>query len=151
MRARKKIVSNQLLFEDISRLISLGERVTLLTKGRSMLPFIRGGVDSVELCGLRGDIRWGDILLVRMSDSLYVLHRVVEVDSDRLTLMGDGNIRGVERCLVGDVLARVSLVVCGSGRVYDPRSGWRIFLARFWYFFLPLRRYILAFLRLFER
>ena len=44
-----KVVSNHILVTEIDRLVNEGTQVTFVPKGNSMLPFIRGGRDSVAL------------------------------------------------------------------------------------------------------
>ena len=118
-------VPNAELFSEAGRLLSEGKEVTILARGNSMLPFIRGGVDKVTLAsvpaavrlggggvpgvqdgegfpGAQAGIAPGDILLCEISPGHFVLHRLVRIDGERLTLMGDGNLRGVERCSRAD-------------------------------------------------
>ena len=59
---KKVIVQNTLIFSEVAKLVSEGGRVTLKTKGNSMLPFIRGGRDSVVLVKI-DDIKLHDIVL----------------------------------------------------------------------------------------
>ena len=58
-------IPNQELVGYIKQLIEAGRRVTFCPKGNSMLPFIRGGEDSVILVA-PGILRRGDILLVEL-------------------------------------------------------------------------------------
>ncbi len=145
---RRKIVPNDILISEVARMVAEGGQVTLLTKGQSMLPFIIGGRDSVELSPIReDDIATGDIILARITNpTRYVIHRVIELTHDGVVLMGDGNIMGVERCPKGDVLARVTAIIKPK-KVVDPRCESELKKARLWWRLLPIRRYILAILR----
>ena len=96
----RKILPNDVLLGEVSRLVAEGESVTIMTKGTSMLPFIVGGRDSVRLVR-PAELQPGMIVLAELHDGRYVLHRLISVDGQNLTLMGDGNIAGVERCRVG--------------------------------------------------
>ena len=87
----KKVVANEVLLEDAAALMNEGREVTLKPLGCSMLPFIRGGRDSVRLKKMPS-VAVGDMLLVRLEGPRYVLHRLIAIDGDRLTLMGDGNL-----------------------------------------------------------
>ncbi len=70
----KLVLPNGILLGEVEKLLSEGKEVSFTPRGNSMLPFLRGGEDSVVLCGVK-DIEVGDMLLVRLSDR-YVLHRV---------------------------------------------------------------------------
>jgi hypothetical protein len=136
-------ISDELILSEAVRLVNEGMAVTLLVKGRSMLPFILGGHDSVVLTK-PVNISVGDVVLARIDGRRYVLHRVVEVSPDRIVLMGDGNIRGQEVCRPEDILARTDEVVGEDGRhrrLDTPKQRRR---ARIWCSLLPVRRWILA-------
>ena len=49
MTMNVKEIPNEILFAEVRRLIAENRNVTLKAKGSSMLPFIRGGEDSVVL------------------------------------------------------------------------------------------------------
>lgn len=138
-----KQVSDDQIIGDAVRLVQEGMAVTMLVKGRSMLPFILGGQESAVLTQ-PGEIKTGDVVLARIDDRRYVLHRVMEVSADRVVLMGDGNIRGQEVCRPEDVLARADEIVGADGkhrRLDTPRQKRR---ARIWRRLLPVRRWLLA-------
>ena len=136
-------ISDEQIISDAVRLVSEGLAVTLLVKGRSMLPFILGGQDSAVLTR-PGELRPGDVVLARIDGRRYVLHRIIEVTDDRIVLMGDGNIRGQEICRPEDVLARADEIVAADGthrRLDTPKALRR---ARLWRRLLPVRRWLLA-------
>ena len=136
-------LSDELILSEAVRLVNEGMAVTLLVKGRSMLPFIFGGRDSVVLTR-PGEIREGDVVLARIGGQRYVLHRVMSVSDTRIELMGDGNVAGREICRPEDVLARADEVVGPDGchrRLDTPKQRRR---ARLWRRLLPVRRWILA-------
>ena len=138
-----KQVSDDQIIGDAVRLVQEGMAVTMLVKGRSMLPFILGGQESAVLTQ-PGEIKTGDVVLARIDDRRYVLHRVMDVSADRVVLMGDGNIRGQEVCRLEDVLARADEIVGADGkhrRLDTPRQKRR---ARIWRRLLPVRRWLLA-------
>ena len=135
-------VSDEMILSDAVRLVNEGLAVTLLVRGRSMLPFILGGIDSVVLTR-PGEIRRGDVVLARIADKRYVLHRVMEVSPERVELMGDGNLVGREVCRPDDVLARADEVVRGDGRHCRLDTPRQRRLARLWRRLLPIRRYLL--------
>ena len=89
-----KALSDEQILSEAVALVDEGLAVTMLVKGRSMLPFIKGGLERVVLTRPVG-IRSGDVVLARIDGCRYVLHRVMAVSSDRVELMGDGNIAGL--------------------------------------------------------
>ena len=137
-----KFTDEQIL-GDAVRLVNEGMAVTLLVKGRSMLPFILGGIDSVVLTR-PGEIREGDVVLARIDGRRYVLHRVMAVSPERVELMGDGNLVGREICRPEDVLARADEVVGPDGRHRRLDTPKMLRRARLWRRLLPVRRWILA-------
>ncbi|MBR4919740.1 MAG: S24/S26 family peptidase [Prevotella sp.] len=144
----QKIVDNNEAISEVASLLKEGHKVILPVKGQSMLPFIVGGRDSVELTRPKRALFVGDAVLAWVDNSRYVLHRLFEVKDDGLiVLMGDGNIAGKEYCKVEDIVALAEYVVKPDGsRTYlyskGQRCGWQI-----WKSLRPVRRWILAILR----
>ena len=134
------------IIEEACRLVREGVNVTLPVKGRSMLPFIIGGKESVIL-HRPGLIDVGDVVLAWVDGCRYVVHRIIRIDGDRITLMGDGNVKGTEHCLLKDVKARVTHVVSADNKKRDLYSRWRVRAAKLWYWLRPIRRYLLAIYR----
>ena len=100
MMMGKITLPNDVLLDEVARLVDEGEAVTLMTKGASMLPFIVGGRDSVLLVRPE-ELFPGMIVLAYVQGGRYVLHRILSVDGTKVVLMGDGNIKGVEVCAPG--------------------------------------------------
>lgn len=143
---KKVIIQNSLIFSEVAKLVSDGGCVTLKTKGNSMLPFIRGERDSVVLVKAK-DIKLYDIVLALVNENQYVLHRVVDINGDKLTLMGDGNLKGCEVCSVENVIA-TAIEIIGGGKRYSCQSEQHFRKARIWKMLLPIRRYLLAIYKL---
>ncbi len=125
------VLPNAVMLGEVERLLSEGHQVVIMTKGNSMLPFIRGERDSVNL-EKRDSVAPGDIVLARLSEGHYVLHRVASVDGDEIRLHGDGNLRGDERCLKENVAGTALQVVLPSGRARDCISERSKRLPRIW-------------------
>ena len=136
---------NQIIEEAI-RLVEEGVCVTLPVDGRSMLPFIIGGRESVILQKPVSP-KPGDVVLAHINGIRYVVHRIIRIADDQVTLMGDGNIAGKEYCTLSDVKAIATHVVGADGRKHDLYTRWRCIAARWWWYIRPLRRYILAIYR----
>ena len=142
-------VSDEVIMAEAIRLVQEGLSVTLPVGGRSMLPFIIGGEESVILSRALL-LEKGQIVLAWVDGCRYVVHRIIAIDGERLKLMGDGNIRGTETCLCSDVKAIATHVVDRHGRRHDLYSKWRLAASRLWNWLRPIRRYLLAVYRLKE-
>ena len=134
------------VIEEAVRLVQKGVTVTFPVTGQSMLPFIIGGKESVILHA-PGLTAVGDVVLAWVDGNRYVVHRIINIDGDRVTLMGDGNVRGTEHCLLKDVKARVTHVVSADNKKRDLYNKWRVRAAKLWYWLRPIRRYLLAIYR----
>ena len=134
----KRTIANEILLEDAAELMREGREVTFTPLGNSMLPFIRGGKDAVRL-RKKPSTAIGDIILVRRPGR-YVLHRLIHKEGNRLTQMGDGNIRGTEHCTEDDVLGTV-VAILRNGKEIQAGDG------RLWRRLKPVRRYLLAIYR----
>ena len=134
-----RVISNEILFPEVDEMLREGREVEFRPKGSSMLPFIRGDVDSVVLVR-KDSVEAGDIVLARVG-TRYILHRVIRVEGEKITMMGDGNVRGTESCTAADVLGTVVQIVRPSGKARTPGKG------RLWKALRPVRRYLLAIYR----
>lgn len=115
---------------------------TIWVKGYSMRPFLEHMRDRVQLAYPSRPLVEGDAVLAEITPGHYVLHRIIQVDGDRLTLMGDGNIRGTEQCRVQDVAGIVTHYIRPKRTILadDPGLCRRV---RRWRKYLPIRRYLL--------
>ena len=133
------------IIEEAIRLAREGVNVTLPVNGNSMLPFIIGGKESVILHRpLLIDV--GDVVLAWVDGCRYVVHRIIRIDGDHITLMGDGNLT-TEHCTLNDIKARVTHVVDAKDKTHYLYNRWRKSAAKVWYWLRPIRRYLLAIYR----
>ena len=133
------------IIEEAIRLAREGVNVTLPVNGNSMLPFIIGGKESVILHRpLLIDV--GDVVLAWVDGCRYVVHRIIRIDGDHITLMGDGNLT-TEHCTLNDIKARVTHVVSADNKERDLHNRWRMHSAKLWYWLRPVRRVLLAIYR----
>jgi len=139
-------VTDDIIIEEAIRLVGEGVSVTLPVNGNSMLPFIIGGKESVIL-QQPVELQVGDVVLAWVKGGYYVVHRIIAIDGDAVTLMGDGNLAVTEQCAVSDIKARVSHVVDADGRRHEIDNLWRRCAARLWWHLRPIRRYLLALYR----
>ena len=144
-KMHKTLPTNEVIAGVITALETV-PRVVLPVRGTSMLPFIIGDVDSVEL--VKTDrVEVGDVILAWINGSRYVIHRVIKVDGDDVQLMGDGNLGGDEHCKMSDVAAKAEYIISPNGRRAYLYSPWRVRASRFWWKIKPVRRWILAIYR----
>ena len=78
-RLPRRVVSNQLLLGEYTRMLREGLEVSLLIKGNSMYPFLVSNRDEVLLKEAKDPLKEGDILLFRRQDGDYVLHRLIRI------------------------------------------------------------------------
>ena len=99
------VVGNDQYFALVKPYLKGGYDVTMVPKGISMLPTIG---DNTDLVTLHADtmVKPNDIVLVQMKSGQYVMHRIIKVEGNNITLKGDNN-RSVEHAAKDNVLARV--------------------------------------------
>lgn len=117
----KVIMPNATLLGEVVRLLGEGKEVILSTKGASMMPFIHTNRDSVMLVR-REPLKVGDIALGEIAPGRYVLHRIAAIDGKKVTLRGDGNLRGTERCRLDHIYGVAVRIIRPSGKEIDAES-----------------------------
>lgn len=135
------LVENNILFESVRKMLAEGHTVTLRVKGESIRPFQDSGRDKVVLAP-DCQVKRGDMVLAEISQEQFVLHRVVKINGNRLTLMGDGNLVGTETCSLIDVIGTVQSII-RNNKTITPRKIY----AQIWMALKPIRRYLLAIYR----
>lgn len=135
------VLPNEVLLSEVVRLLEAGQTVTMRVKGDSMLPFITGKSDSVVL---RRPVmlRPGDIVLAQPDQGKYVIHRIAAIRGEQFTLMGDGNLCGIETCTRQDITGQV-LRIIKKDRMVDCTTNCSLWKAKLWKILLPIRRYLL--------
>ena len=139
-------MANAVLLPEVVRLLEEGHTVTLPLRGYSMRPFLEDSRDKA-LLRKPESINVGDAVLAEIGPKHYVLHRIVSIKGDNVTLRGDGNI-GIERCRLQDVKATAIGFYRKGRQKLDSTEGrkWRTY-SWIWTRLLPVRRYLLAFYR----
>ena len=133
---------NEVFLPQVVALLNEGHTVTLPLRGRSMRPFLEDGRDKA-LLAMAGNPQVGDAVLAEISKGRFVLHRIIAIDKQQVTLRGDGNI-GVEHCQLTDIRAKVLGFYRKGRTTIDSTDGrkWRIY-SWLWTRLFPLRRYLL--------
>lgn len=136
-------IPNAILIPEIISLMEEGHTVTLRLKGFSMRPFLENNRDKALMCKAVNP-QVGDPVLAMVSDKHYVLHRIIRIDGEHVTLRGDGNI-GTETCRLQDVKGAV-IGFYRKGRTTLDRTDatkWKVY-SWVWTRLFPVRRYLLA-------
>lgn len=138
--------ANAALLPEIVKIIEEGHTVTLLLRGYSMRPFLENERDKALLAQAKA-FRVKDAVLAEIGPGYYVLHRIIKIEGDHVTLKGDGNL-GTEHCRLCDVKAKAIGFYRKGRKKLDSTDGkkWKIYSA-IWLSLSPIRRYLLAFYR----
>ncbi len=142
IKVSKKQIANAILMPEIIKMINEGHTITLPLRGYSMRPFLEDGRDKVLLTAVNS-IKKGDAVLAEVSEGHYVLHRIIAINGDNITLRGDGNIAN-EHCKRDDIKAFAAGFYRKGRATADSTSGrkWRIY-SYIWTKLYPIRRYLL--------
>lgn len=137
---------NAQLLPKIVELINEGHTVTLRLKGFSMRPFLEDNRDKALLVKVESP-KVGDPVLAEVAPGHFVLHRIVAIEGDDVTLRGDGNL-GTEHCKLENICASVKGFYRKERDTLDYTNGmkWKVY-SWLWMRLFPLRRYLLAFYR----
>ena len=128
-----------------------GHTVKICPHGNSMRPFIAGGKDNVLLALPDKEIVKGDFVMARLKSGHYVMHRIVGIDGNKITLCGDANIR-FEYCRCEDICAIVKAIYCKGNKKPVKTDGlkWRIY-SFIWMKLYPIRRPLLRICSMFYK
>ena len=139
-------IANAILIPEIVKMLNEGHTVTLLLKGVSMRPFLEDGRDKALLTKPMNP-KVGDPVLAEIEPKHFVIHRIIDIQGDDVTLRGDGNI-GVENCKLKDIQGAIIGFYRKGRDTLDRTDGrkWRIY-SWLWTRLFPIRRYLLAFYR----
>lgn len=129
-----RTISNRELFAIVRDTLLEGQTVRVAVNGQSMLPFFRSGSTITLRPVGEGDIRKYNVVMADAGDA-FVVHRIIKVGEEMVTLLGDGNIYGTERV--------------PRERIYGvvDCSSLHIFFAKIWLWMRPVRRFPLAIFR----
>ena len=146
LKVREIKLSNAEFLPEIVKLMDEGHTVTLRLRGFSMRPFLEDNRDKALMTKATNP-KVGDPVLAEIEPKHFVLHRIVQIDGDNVTLRGDGNL-GNEYCTLGDVKGAVIGFYRKGRTTLDRTEGlnWRTF-SFFGTRLYPIRRYLLAFYR----
>lgn len=143
MDCETRMMANEVLLPQVVEMLNEGHTVTLPLRGRSMRPFLEDGRDKALLVAVKEPPRVGDAVLAEISKGHYVLHRIVKIEGERVTLRGDGNL-GTESCRIEDIRALATAFFRKGRNEPDSVKGWKWRIYSWWWMrLLPIRRYLL--------
>ncbi|MBE5797290.1 MAG: hypothetical protein E7327_07925 [Clostridiales bacterium] len=106
--------------------------------GRSMLPMLRQGKDTVELKKAPERLKKYDLPMYRGPGGKYVMHRIVDVKDDHYVCLGD-NTYVYEKVRREQIVAMVCAFYRGARRISVEAPGYRLY-CRFWCAAYPVRK-----------
>lgn len=135
-----RIISNELYFAEVQRMLDEGKEVRIRIKGGSMRPFIQDG-DSVLLSAYQGGVlQLGSNLLAKYQGK-YVFHRYVGKKNGQIVLAGDGNLVLREYINSADIIAVASShFPQNSSEENDLNHPWARLRGLAWYHIRVFRR-----------
>ena len=80
--------------------------------------------------------------MAEIAPQKYVLHRVISKRGNLLTLMGDGNLKGIEMCRTSDIIGEVAVYWRNGKRIDADSPSLKRWIA-LWMKMRPVRRYLL--------
>lgn len=106
--------------------------------GRSMLPMLRQGKDTVELKKAPERLKKYDLPMYRGPGGKYVMHRIVDVKDDHYVCLGD-NTYVYEKVRREQIVAMVCAFYRGDRRISVEAPGYRLY-CRIWCAVYPARK-----------
>ena len=130
----------------IGEAIDRGQSVELSPRGKSMLPLLREGRDSVTLSPKGDMLRKYDLPLYRRADGSYVLHRVVRVRENDYVMCGDNQY--INECGIthSQIIAVVTKIRRGKRSFGVDDFGYRLYSA-LWCISRPVRHFVYRVIR----
>lgn len=135
-------IPNRLFMPEIIRLLDEGRSVIIRLKGFSMRPFLEDRRDKA-LLKKSNSPKINDVALAEIDGNKYVLHRIINIQGESVTLRGDGNIL-TESCKLDDIKGiAVGFYRKGREKIESTNSlKWHIY-SFVWTKLFPIRRYLL--------
>lgn len=121
----------------IKEAIENGKDVRLTVTGFSMYPLLRDGSDDVILTK-SAKIKKHDVVLFKRENGDFVLHRVIKVKGNILTIAGDNETKKERSVPKDNVIASMKAFV-RSGKIHTTDALWYKIYSKLWLFIFPLR------------
>ena len=127
----------------IEEVLSSGGEFTFVPNGRSMLPMLHGGRDSVTVIRPSGRLKKNALPLYRRKNGAFVMHRVIKVLPDGYVMRGDAQFSS-ERIEDSQIIA-VMKSFTRNGKKYRENSLFYRLYCLIWRFY-PAKRFLLHFI-----
>lgn len=116
----------------IEATVEVGGEFKLITKGTSMLPLLRNGVDTAVLTRLNGSLKVNDVPLYRRENGGFVLHRAIKVSADGKTFdaRGDNQTVTEKGIAVSSVIAVMTAVIVDGVRTDFSSEKYRKYVKK---------------------
>lgn len=130
-------LSKDVAIDDVINIIveklNNGGTVTFTPKGKSMLPMLSDGEDVVVLSKPEGRLHLFDIPFYKRSNGTYVLHRIVNFDSDGSYVLCGDNQFELEHGIKDSDIIGVVTAFYRKGKAYKVSSfSYRVYI-NFWF------------------
>ncbi len=144
---RKIVVPNSFLAEAAETLRN-GKPVKLRIDGQSMFPFIKGGVDLVEVVPFMPQDELPELCCpFYLWEDRYMIHRYIGRDGDDYLMLGDGNLARIERVKRSEIFGLLKTIYYPNGSEQDCSDPHWLNCARWWVRLRPLRRFLLPIIK----
>lgn len=144
---QKKVlyIKNAAFFNEVKQLLRKNacNSVTIVVRGYSMRPFLEDLRDKVILSSPKPPQK-GQVVLVELEPDTYILHKIIKIEGNTITMRGDGNALSQKETFQADKIIGTVTTFIRKGREIDADSRlWRTYSAT-WEFLRPIRRLLLA-------
>lgn len=131
------------MFPLVLEILEQGQNVRILVIGHSMYPFLRDGIDHVELAKTSFEaLNRGDIVMIRRTNGSYIMHRVYRKDKECFYMVGDAQ-QWIEGPLFPiQIVAVVTAVLRKENYISCSSWLWR-FTSGLWLLLRPSRYFLL--------
>lgn len=142
MQEEKRWISSKVLFAAIEEQLAEGRQAAFTVTGMSMWPFLCHGRDQVIVEAVEPkEVRKGDIVLFRILEEKYILHRITKLMPNSFETTGDGNCFRDGSFPYSCIVARVSFLIRKGKKIDCSDWRWR-FIFRMWMMLFPIRRWL---------
>ena len=136
-------IPNNIFFAEVQAQIQQGKKVKIRVRGSSMFPFIRNNDEALLIPPTPEHIKKGTPVVAQTDEMGIVLHRIYNIEGNRITLLGDGNINQFEHTSPERVIAVVTQSY--RGKYTLNFNSWYMRLAgHIWMAAHPWRRKVLV-------
>ena len=143
-------MANAAFIPEVINMVNEGHTVTIPLRGYSMRPFLEDRRDKAVLVAA-SQLCKGDVVLAEIGHGHYVLHRIIKIDGNTITLRGDGNIKE-EKCVRENIKAQAIGFYRKNNKTMNSTNSlkWKLYSAA-WSRLYPIRRYLLFIYRYFNK